>query len=94
MISNAGKISFNEAIIYFFVALFTVSTSLVAWLSLKIIALSEKTTAIIEQNRSMDARLMEFHNELSEFRIIRTVLTDRVDQLEIEAARHGWKDKR
>ena len=60
MMTVDNKMVFNEIIVYVFVGLFCISTGLVGWLCLKTVDLSEKSTAIIEQNKNMESRMAEF----------------------------------
>jgi hypothetical protein len=93
MMTADNKVIFNEIIVYVFVGLFCVSTGLVGWLCLKTVDLSEKSTAIIEQNKNIESRMAEFRQELQEYREVRAKELDRITYLEISAARHGWENK-
>lgn len=93
MMTVDNKMVFNEIIVYVFVGLFCISTGLVGWLCLKTVDLSEKSTAIIEQNKNMESRMAEFRQELQEYREVRAKALDRITNLEISAARHGWENK-
>jgi hypothetical protein len=93
MMTADNKVVFNEIIVYVFVGLFCISTGLVGWLCLKTVDLGEKSTAIIEQNKNMESRMDEFQMELKEYREVRAKALDRITNLEINAARHGWEVK-